>query len=262
MRYDKWKWGLEPFYPNHMLYQGIITAAVLLLFFAVVFFAPGVFMLPETPANPASTPEHVKPEWYFLPTYQWLKFFPVQWFPWAPWLPALLGVASQGLVFAAILCWPFLDRKPERDIRRRPRLFVLATLGVLFFLALGLCGADPLGANEVVRPAWYWRPAYASVQLLVGAAEHLRDWLVASRPGWVPLARDAAGSLHAVSSPFGLYALLFGIYLEVLLLAGAVLLPAIHLLRRRDAPARPRLLYLGAASLALLVALGLLGAAF
>ena len=84
----------------------------------------------EEPADPYNTPAHIKPEWYFLASYQFLKVVTPEW----------LGLVLQGLVGGLILFWPFLDRKGERGIRKRPVLMLgtaLFLVGVIGFTIWG-----------------------------------------------------------------------------------------------------------------------------
>jgi len=83
------------FFPDHITTEIMVGLFVvtLLTVLAVVFPAH----LGE-PANPNETPLHIKPEWYFLPMFRWLKLVP-------------LPIAMGGLILAglAFLFWPFLD---------------------------------------------------------------------------------------------------------------------------------------------------------
>jgi len=137
MRYAKWKWGLEPFLPNHVVHQLFIVSLVMAVFFVVVFFFPGVFMLPEEPADPLNTPAHIKPEWYFLPAYQALKIVPTSIFKGAA---EFIGIAVQGVALLALILLPFLDRSPTRSVRRRPALLVGSIVAILCVFALGIWG--------------------------------------------------------------------------------------------------------------------------
>jgi len=242
MRYDKWKWGVEPFYPNHMLYQGIIVSLVLVVFLSVVFFAPDLFVPEkvavhlETPADPADTPPHIKPEWYFLPAYQWLKLFPAQWFPKSlAWIGALLGILTQAAVMGVVILWPFLDRSRERDIRKRPILLVVAITGFLFVVALGISGLDPLGEKVTASPEWCYLPAYAPVGLILGSGCPIEE------------------------SPAAIYTIVFAIFLEMLLIGGISIPPILHALRRSPRPPRRWLLAMSVGCALTLLVLGVYG---
>jgi quinol-cytochrome oxidoreductase complex cytochrome b subunit len=80
-------------------------------------------------ANPFVTPEGIKPEWYFLPSYQLLKYF-----------PKLLGIFVAGIPMLLLLLWPFLDRGRERRPSQRPLAVLIGTAGLLFAIFFGIVG--------------------------------------------------------------------------------------------------------------------------
>lgn len=79
--------------------------------------------------DPSRTPPGVRPNWYFLPMYQTLKYFPR--------LPGLLLLSLGALAFVAL---PFLDRAASRGWSRR-RFAVFAGLAAFATVCvLGLLG--------------------------------------------------------------------------------------------------------------------------
>src|SRR5215475_5052362 len=67
-----------PFHPYYTVHDIFWTAIFLILFFAVVFFAPelgGYFLEWNNfiPADPLQTPPHIAPVWYFTPFYSILR---------------------------------------------------------------------------------------------------------------------------------------------------------------------------------------------
>lgn len=119
------KTGLR-FYPDHVAKESI----VFMVFFTILVFI--VFLLPPELGEKADayrSPEGVKPEWYFLPTYQLLKY-----------LPKILGIFVSVVPFVLLFLWPFLDRTPARRPSKRPWSMTLGAgaLGLaLFFGILG-----------------------------------------------------------------------------------------------------------------------------
>ncbi|MBI3091589.1 MAG: cytochrome b N-terminal domain-containing protein [Candidatus Tectomicrobia bacterium] len=92
------------------------------------------------PADPLRTPEHVKPEWYFLFSYQALKYIPSRALP-GGISTFQVAVLAQALPLLALLLWPYLERSPERRWRRRRAalsLFFLALLALLVLTYLGV----------------------------------------------------------------------------------------------------------------------------
>ena len=117
----------RPFWPMQVLRELPLVYLVLGIGATLaVLFAPGA----GPTADPFSTPQGIKPEWYFLPNYQLFKYMPT-------WLGLLLTTLG-GLVVIALPWW---DRSPIRRLPRRPlaRWVVLGT-------AVGLVGLGSLGA--------------------------------------------------------------------------------------------------------------------
>lgn len=67
-----------PFHPYYTI-KDLLGFCIILLFLAtVILWLPYIFLEPENfiPANPLSTPLHIKPEWYFLWAYTILRSIP------------------------------------------------------------------------------------------------------------------------------------------------------------------------------------------
>ena len=80
-------------------------------------------------ADPLTTPEGIKPEWYFLSTFQLLKFF-----------PKTLGLFVSLIPMVLLILWPFLDRSPERNPRKRPVAVAIGIFGIGLALVFGVLG--------------------------------------------------------------------------------------------------------------------------
>ncbi len=110
--------GFHPYYTV----KDIFGVSVFLAFFlSVVFFLPeaGGYFLEKpnfTEANPAVTPEHIAPVWYFTPFYAMLRAVPDK----------LMGVI---VMFSAVLILfvvPWLDRSKVKSIRYKGMLSKIA----------------------------------------------------------------------------------------------------------------------------------------
>jgi ubiquinol-cytochrome c reductase cytochrome b subunit len=102
-----------PFYRFMVKELSMVMLYLAVLFF-IIAFMPTLF-LPEdanTPADPSKTPEHIRPEWYFLAPYEMLKLIPSK----------FLGITAQLIFVIIFLFWPFIDKSPERNILKRPVL--------------------------------------------------------------------------------------------------------------------------------------------
>ena len=128
-----------PFHPYYTVKDLVGVVAFLILFCAVVFFAPevGGYFLEHAnfvPANPLKTPEHIAPVWYFTPFYAILRAIPNQ----------LGGVIAMGSATFMFFLLPWLDRSPVKSIRYRGWKFKLAlALFTVSFIVLGWLGMQP-----------------------------------------------------------------------------------------------------------------------
>ena len=114
-------------------------AFALCVFFIVftffVFYAPDYLghSINYEEANPLVTPEHIVPEWYYLPFYAILRAVPDK----------LLGVVA---MFGSIMIWfilPWLDTSKVRSAVYRPIYKQLYWLLMIDFFILGVVGANP-----------------------------------------------------------------------------------------------------------------------
>jgi ubiquinol-cytochrome c reductase cytochrome b subunit len=127
------------FHPYHTSKDLVAIIIFLMIFSAVVFFAPemGGYFLEHAnfdPANPGVTPEHIAPVWYFTPYYAILRAVPDK----------LWGFILFGISVILPLFLPWLDRSRVKSIRYRGWMYKTAlTLFVISFLALGWLGVQP-----------------------------------------------------------------------------------------------------------------------
>lgn len=120
------------FYPTFVMEDVLVIFIFMAVFCGVVFFFPGliVFGDAEIPADPFNTPEHVKPEWYFLASYQFLKIIPSE-------VGALILMSIAALLFVSL---PFMDRSEENNILKRPVFLTLVLVCVVGFVGLTVWG--------------------------------------------------------------------------------------------------------------------------
>jgi ubiquinol-cytochrome c reductase cytochrome b subunit len=132
-----------PFHPYYTVKDILGVVVFLIVFSAIVFFAPemgGYFLEANNfiPADPLKTPEHIAPVWYFTPYYAILRAVP-------PFLGSQFpGVLLMGVAVLIFFALPWLDKSPVKSIRYRGPIFkwFLAAF-VVSFIGLGWLGILP-----------------------------------------------------------------------------------------------------------------------
>jgi quinol-cytochrome oxidoreductase complex cytochrome b subunit len=83
------------FFPDH-LYTEIIVGLVLMILLSALSTILPAELGPK--ADPLTTPEVIKPEWFFYVSFRWLKMFSLT-----------FAVLSTGFIVAAMFLWPWID---------------------------------------------------------------------------------------------------------------------------------------------------------
>ena len=110
------------FFPDHLFTELIIGLVLMILLSALATLFPAA-MGPA--ADPLTTPEVIKPEWFFYVSFRWLKLFTLS-----------FAVLSTGLIVTAMFLWPWIDavlRKITKNDDISIYIGILAT-----FLLVGL----------------------------------------------------------------------------------------------------------------------------
>ncbi len=128
-----------PIYPYYIAKDCITFGIFFVVLFAFVFYAPNYLGHPDNyiEADSMVTPQHIVPEWYFLPFYAMLRSIPNK----------FSGVAA---MFFSIIVWfllPWLDRSKVKSGAYRPVFKVFFWIFIINFLMLGW-----LGGQEVKEP--------------------------------------------------------------------------------------------------------------
>jgi ubiquinol-cytochrome c reductase cytochrome b subunit len=124
--------GGYPFFPHFVLKETYMVLAFFAVMFFIITFTPALFLPEEAnvPADPYKTPEHIKPEWYFLAPYQMLKLVPNK----------LMGISLQIIMVTLLLLWPFLDLKKEDNMLKRRTLFAFFVTAIIGWAVLTIWG--------------------------------------------------------------------------------------------------------------------------
>lgn len=133
-----------PFHPYYTVKDIVGVAGFLILFCAVIFFAPemgGYFLEPPNfePADPLKTPVHIAPVWYFTPFYAMLRAVPPMFGSQFP------GVLVMFAAIAILFLLPWLDRSAVKSIRYKGVLSKVAlAIFIISFVILGWLGTQPV----------------------------------------------------------------------------------------------------------------------
>ncbi len=112
------------FFPDHLLTELVIGLVLMvLLSFLATVFPPHL----GPKADPLSTPDVIKPEWFFYVAFRWLKLF-----------GRTAAVLSMGFILFVMIAWPFIDAWIRRRTRFPEFSVYAGVFGVLTILVLTL----------------------------------------------------------------------------------------------------------------------------
>ena len=100
----------EAFYPKQVLIDMTFVLAVMGVLGMLAHFVP---VMLGSEADPANTRFIPRPEWYFLPMFQWLKY-------WKGWSTVIGAFIIPAILIGLVFLLPFMDRGLERRPWRRP----------------------------------------------------------------------------------------------------------------------------------------------
>nr|ADB11281.1 cytochrome b [Aspidomorphus muelleri] len=125
-----------PFHPYHSYKDILMITLMTTLLFTIMSFSPNLFNDPEnfTKANPLITPQHIKPEWYFLFAYGILRS-----------IPNKLGGTLALLMSVIILTTaPFTHTSYTRPMTFRPLTQVLFWTFIATFITITWTATKPV----------------------------------------------------------------------------------------------------------------------
>lgn len=136
----------QPFWPDQ-LFRDLFAMAVAFAALVLWTIRTGGAGL-DAPADPSSNFD-ARPEWYFRPLFQMLKYFS------GP-METIVALGAPVLVGGVLFALPMVDRGAERSPRRRAGLLAIvlagfAGAGALTFISLRADGADPALAKREVE---------------------------------------------------------------------------------------------------------------
>ena len=117
-----------PFFPDHLLTEARVAVVILFIIVGIGIFALQSPVGLGEPADPMDTPDHTKPEWYFLFLYEILKY-----------VPKSIGSIIPFVAVIVLALWPFIDRKKDNKRARHYRI-LLAVVLIAAIIGLTLLG--------------------------------------------------------------------------------------------------------------------------
>ena len=173
-----------PFWPYYVIKDLFALTVILAVFFAVVGFMPNYLGHPDNyiEANPLVTPEHIVPEWYFLPFYAILRAFTAD--VWAVQFVSFItggiidakffGVLAMFGAIVVMLLVPWLDTSLVRSGRYRPMFrwwFALLVVDFFVLMWLGAMPAEEPYATFALIASAYWFIFFLVILPLLGVIE-------------------------------------------------------------------------------------------
>ena len=131
-----------PFHPYYTVKDAFAATVFTIIFAYFVFFNPNILGHTDNyiEANPLVTPDHIVPEWYFLPFYAILRAIPDK----------LMGVIAMFAAIAILFIVPWLDTSKVRSTTFRPMYKIFFWVLVADCILLGYLGAMPAEGAYVI----------------------------------------------------------------------------------------------------------------
>jgi cytochrome b-561 len=148
-----------PAVPNQAAVSAVVFFLTAATLSTLAGFLPVHNVAEYGPNDPAGTPELIMPDWFLMWVYGFLKLLPT-------WLSFSVGpvhvstefiggIVLPGLVFAAVVAWPFVDRTEEihftADPLDRPRATAVGVAAVAFVMIASIAGMNNILAEQVLE---------------------------------------------------------------------------------------------------------------
>jgi len=159
-----------PFHPYYTVHDVFGLSIFLLLFFAVVFFAPemgGYFLEWNNfiPADALSTPPHIAPVWYFTPYYSilrattedfmWVLSFGVLAYAAFVYLAVKAPIARYAVLSGTLVALALMV--PKSPFALDPKFWGVVLMGVSVMIFFGMPWLDQSPVKSMrYRPTWHF----------------------------------------------------------------------------------------------------------
>ena len=110
------------FFPEHVMSELIVGLMLMIVLTALACVLPATL---GDKADPLTTPEIIKPEWFFYVAFRWLKLF-----------SGTVAVLSTGFIVFTMFAWPFIDDWIRRKTRYQEASVWIGIVGVVLITGL------------------------------------------------------------------------------------------------------------------------------
>jgi quinol-cytochrome oxidoreductase complex cytochrome b subunit len=110
------------FFPDHLYTELMIGLVLMVLLSALATIFPAT-MGPA--ADPLTTPDVIKPEWFFYVAFRWLKLF-----------SGTTAILTMGFIVFVMFAWPFIDEQIRKRTRFQEASVWVGVLGVIAIIGL------------------------------------------------------------------------------------------------------------------------------
>ena len=110
------------FFPDHVLTELSLGLVLMIVLSALATIFPAML---GPRADPLTTPDVIKPEWFFYATFRWLKLF-----------GPTFAVLSMGLIVFVMFAWPWIDKLLVNVTRNKEISTIIGIIGSLLIIGL------------------------------------------------------------------------------------------------------------------------------
>uniref|UniRef100_Q6Y328 Cytochrome b n=1 Tax=Madagascarophis colubrinus TaxID=46313 RepID=Q6Y328_9SAUR len=125
-----------PFHPYHSYKDMLMLTTMITTLFMIMAFTPNIFNDPDnfSKANPLTTPQHIKPEWYFLFAYGILRSIPNK----------LGGTIALLMSVTILISMPLTHTSHTRSLTFRPLSQLMFWMLVATFITITWTATKPV----------------------------------------------------------------------------------------------------------------------